>query len=511
MDAMQYQRRYRPAQPQSDSNMFRRRGFALRIIAGLVLTLAGSSSAVSLIVAYEGRPAVAFDFGDFNNSASTPKYVMVNEASLLGPVTIQGRIVDIYGHETPLRTIADRSVTVNQTNPTIAFKWGTYSQVNRVYLVAWQDATGKIRYNFLDRNGNKLLTTSSSIVPPADNIYKDPVAASDPYGKWGVTEARMGEMYGGGTEGDAMPCGTFPCDPYLVAYRNYIKAGPGATVPRVQDTQIVLSRISDNRGELFGSTTVEDLDGAPDDPIYAPSLAYGHSSGAGTFVLAYRRLSGEIVIRTVGYNDRGAALVGPPTVVASSSSGRPVVSYGLARNLWLVVWRTVVPGRSISSASAVLKGQFFSTAKDPISLVGSPFTIVSAGIPTSSFGQSFTAADVITDYSVIGGDSLSSASEGWFNVSYSMLNGSYRDIYITNVLTNRSVVSFGPYSVHGRDSRDVASVVGRIDPPATTESQLNGESANCSGASLSTQCAMWAWDERIPGYKPELAIYQTPN
>ena len=170
-----------------------------------------------------------------------------------------------------------------------------------------------------------------------------------------------------------------------------------------------------------------------------------------------------------------------------------------------MVWRTTVSYKGVSSV--VLKGQFFSTAKGSIfSLIGSPFTIVSAGL-----GQSSSAADVITDYSVIGGDSLSSASEGWFNVSYSMLlNGSYRDIYIANVLTNRSVVSFGPYSVHGRDSRDLASVVGRIDPPADTDDQLKGESANCSGVSLSTQCAMWAWDERIPGYKPELAIYQTP-
>jgi hypothetical protein len=105
---------------------------------------------------------------------------------------------------------------------------------------------------------------------------------------------------------------------------------------------------------------------------------------------------------------------------------------------------------------------------------------------------------------------LLSASLGWFEVSYSMLNGSYRDIYITNVLTNGSVFSGSPYSVHGRDSRDVASVVGRIDPPATKDSQLNAASANCSGVSLSTECAMWAWDERIPGYKPELEIYQTP-
>jgi hypothetical protein len=307
----------------------------------------------------------------------------------------------------------------------------------------------------------------------AGRIFQDVSAATAPWGGW-----------------NASRCGTtFGCTPYLLAYRSW---SSGATAGPF--SSIRLARVDDGNGALVSNSIVESY--APvDSPIYAPHIAYGHSAVADYFVLAYRRPSGEIVVRKV----TSAGTIGPPFVVPAPSNGPPVVAYSYANNRWAVFWRTTVSNRFGSFAR--IQGQVFAgnPAADPLAPLGARITAVS--VPLGEFS---TAQGLLPDYSAAGTRTATETPpyQGLFELAY-VRSG---EVYSVKVYTGGTLGSTSRLTSDALQDRYVKLAVALIDPPTTG---LAGPLA-CSGAP-GARCALWVFEHFYSSTDHDITGHWTPS
>ncbi|HEX5717037.1 MAG TPA: hypothetical protein VF179_12810 [Thermoanaerobaculia bacterium] len=431
---------------------------------------------------YQGRPAAAFDFGGSASisGATHARYLVAYESdnNLGVPLQIWGKLVQWNGTLLPMSggdpffgmslNISNDS-TVAHTRPTAAFKFGRIDSPKRNYLVAWQRSDGALGYRILDRSGSPLMAPAKI----AGSRFQDVSAATGPSGGWAAPR-----------------CGTtFGCTPYLLAYRVW---SSGATAGPVSSVR--LSVVEDGTGALLSSSTVETY--APvDDPIYAPSIAYGHSSAADYFVLAYRRPTGEIVARKV--DSMGA--FGPARVLASSSNGPPVVAYSHANNRWAVFWRANV---TKFGTSATIQGQTFpgNSVSEPIR-PEEGVRVTAVSVPLGDFDK---ASGLLPDYSAAGTRTATGGSpfQGLFELAYAR-NG---EIYSVQVYTGGKLGSTTRLTNNKMQDRYVKVTAARIDPPTTG---LAGP-LSCTGAPGS-RCALWVYEHFHGSTNHDITGYVTSS
>ena len=410
---------------------------------------------IDRLSSYQGRPVASFDFGGSASimpDATTARYLVAYESEQVLPRHIRAKLISWDGTLISTSPNISGDATVAHSRPAVAFKFGRIDSPKRNHLVAWQRSDGSLGYRILDRSGSPLMAPAKI----AGSLFQDVSAATGPSGGWAASR-----------------CGTtFGCTPYLLAYR---VLSPGATA---SGSSIRLSVVDDGTGALVSSSTVETY--APvDDPIYAPSIVYGHSSAADYFVLAYRRPNGEIVARKV--DSMGA--FGPAKVLASSSNGPPVVAYSHANNCWAVFWRANFTKFPVTSAR--IQGQTF-----PGNPIGEPIKpedgarMVAVSVPLGDFD---TASGLLPDYSAAGTRTATDSSpfQGLFELAY-VRNG---EVYSIQVYTGGKLGSTTRLTNNTKQDRYVKVTAARIDPPTTG---LAGP-LSCTGAPGS-RCALWVYE-----------------
>lgn len=429
---------------------------------------------IDTLSSYQGRPAAAFDFGGSADSpGATPgRYLVAYESEQVLPRRIRGKLLSATDGTT-IATLPDISGdgSAAHSRPAVAFKFGSrIDSPKRNYLVAWQRSDGGIGYRILDRAGSPLMAPKKI----AGSLFQDVSVATAPSGGWAVSR-----------------CGTtFGCTPYLLAYRVW---SSGATAGPFSSVR--LSLVDDGTGALVSTTIVETY--APvDNPIYAPSIAYGHSAAADYAVLAYRRPNGEIVARKV--TSWGG--IGPAFAfgVASSSNGPPVVAYSFANNRWAVFWRTIVSTRL--GTFATIQGQIFTgnAAGDPFERIA---RVTAVSVPLGDFG---TAQGLLPDYFAAGTQTATESSpyQGLFELAYSRSG----EIYTVKVYTGGTLGTVTRLTSNTQEERYVKLATARIDPLTT------GYKAplTCLGTPGS-RCALWIYEHfyRPSGY--DIAGYRTSS
>jgi hypothetical protein len=345
--------------------------------------------------------------------------------------------------------------TVANTRPTVAFKFGKIDSPRRNYLVAWQRSDGALGYRVLDRSGSPLMPAAKITIGGSS---REVSAATSSSGGWGASH-----------------CGSaLGCAPYVLAFRTWWSSGIHGPFSHLR-----LAVIDDGNGAVVSTPSVELYFGA-DDPTYAPHIAYGHSSAANYFVLAYRRPSGEIIARKV----TGSGGIGPAYVVASSSNGPPVVAYSPASNRWAVFWRANVT--NVLGNFVTLQGQMFTgnAVSEPLVTAGSRVKAVSSLLGGFSTAP---AKEVLPEYSADGTRTATAYSpfQGLFELAY-VLNG---DIYSVKVYSGGTLGSISRLTTNAKQDRYVKVTAARIDPPTTS---LAGP-LSCRGTTGS-RCALWVYE-----------------